>query len=52
VPTLEDRCPQQAPLLYAVGPWEIPISSAAGSLSEKTAVETYINMQPGPYASS
>jgi hypothetical protein len=35
VPTLEYRRPRPAPLLYAVGPWEITVSSAAGSLVKR-----------------
>jgi hypothetical protein len=44
----QDRRPRLAPLLYAVGPWEITKSSAAGSLVKRPRWKRTIIYGPGP----
>jgi hypothetical protein len=48
VPMLEYHCPRLPPLLYAVSPWEITVSSAAGSLLKRLQWKCTLVCGPGP----
>jgi hypothetical protein len=48
VPMLEDCRSRSAPLLYAVGPWEITISSVADPLVKRVLLKCTLICCPGP----